>query len=181
MAQNGGVRCVPSLKCQFGTSRFALRRWPVGAKGADHRNDARVATHPGGGARRRPASLGACFLMCSEVVWHPSGMQTDRRPLTGGRSPLQPWNDSPATLCQPCRVGPPTTRCFDLPDWKIKGQVALCQGNGTVFRHGRCLKCWPRFKVPIWNLKHSAASRPPKLSARSASNRVPHATSFVAP
>ena len=131
--------------------------------------------------------------------------------------PIQPWNDSPATIWQPCRVGPATglhqallrtasrlgsqrprwqkgarrsnthvhchplracepgrlavreldaalgrrpPRCFGLPDWKINGQVALCEGNGTVFRHGRCLKCWSRFKVPIWNLKHSAALPP---------------------
>src|ERR1019366_601706 len=88
-------------------------------------------------------------------------------------------------LCEPLRtlpgLGRRPPRCFDLPDWKIKGQVAPCKGNGTVFRHGRCLNPWPRFKVPIWNLKHSATSRPPKLSGRSASNRVPHATIFVAP
>jgi hypothetical protein len=81
----------------------------------------------------------------------------------------------------PAGLGRRPPRGFGLPDRKIKGQVALGEGNGTVLRHGRCLNCWPRFKVPIWNLKHSAASRPPRLSARSASNRVSHATVFVAP
>ena len=72
------------------------------------RNPGPVTAHPGASARRRPAGLGACFLMCREVVWHPSGMQMDRRWLTGGRSSMQPWNDSPATIWQPCRVGPAT-------------------------------------------------------------------------
>ena len=48
------------------------------------------------------------------VVWHPYGMQMDRRPRTGGRSPLQPWNDIPATLYKPGRVGPRSTKRLQL-------------------------------------------------------------------
>ena len=103
----------PSPSTRQGCQKVAGGR--SGRKGADHRIDARIAMHLG----EVPETALPVWELISlpdlkSVVWHPSGMQTDRRPRTGGRSPLQPWNDTPATLYQPCRVGPRSTKRLQL-------------------------------------------------------------------
>jgi hypothetical protein len=53
----------------------------------------------------------------------------DHRLRTGGRSPLRPWNDTPATtLCQPRRVGPRCSQCVRLVG---RGIRALPDGPGS--------------------------------------------------
>ena len=62
-----------------------------GRKGADHRNDARIAMHLGEVPETAlPVWKLVSLPALSLVVWHPWGMQTDRRPRTGGRFPCHP-------------------------------------------------------------------------------------------
>jgi hypothetical protein len=79
----------PSPSTREGCQKVAGGR--SGRKGADHRIDARVATHPG----EVPETALPVWELVSlpaqkAVVWHPNRMQTDRRPRTGGRSPCHP-------------------------------------------------------------------------------------------
>ena len=79
----------PSSSTRQGCQQVAAGR--PERQGADHRIDARVATHLGEVPETalpvwKLVSLPALMV----VVWHPSGMQTDCPPRTGGRSPCHP-------------------------------------------------------------------------------------------
>ena len=104
----------------------ALARWddalqakPAGLEDGSRRS-ARVKGPTTGAARKASAPrMGARIfvnLACANWIrrlalprkarfWHPSGMRALARRSSGGRSPLLPPNDAPATVCQPCRVG----------------------------------------------------------------------------
>ena len=94
----------PSPSTRQGCQKVAGGR--SGRKGADHRIDARIAMHLG----EVPETALPVWKLVSlpaqkAVVWHPSGMQTDRRPRTGGRSPLPPWNDHRLPSTNPAGLG----------------------------------------------------------------------------
>src|ERR1035438_5477491 len=101
---------------------------------------------PRRGARRRRARLGDGLLTCSEGHGLASGMQTDRRPRTGGHSPVQPWNDPPAALH-------PT-----LPGW-TEAQAALQEGRGGAFGSKQA-----RYSTKLDHPPHEPQSRAVRLA-----------------
>ena len=94
----------PSPSTRQGCQKAASDR--PGRKGADHRIDARIAMHLGEVPETAlPVWKLVSLPALSLVVWHPWGMQTDRRPRTGGRFPCHPGTTHRLPSTNPAGLG----------------------------------------------------------------------------
>ena len=113
-------------------------------KGADHRVNALPITHPEWVPEPWLACPGSCLeiagFTCIRTVLASLQDATVLSPVNRWSVPMQPWNDAPATLCQPSGLGWPAER-----EAKTSRAAALARANLSLMQP--CLPSTPKKSV----------------------------------